>query len=66
MEKEKSTCLTPKRGAFPIPENVLADATPYKPKETDKSALRGDRPSSGSDSPEEFSKKPNCGSGDKG
>jgi hypothetical protein len=28
--KENNT-LHPKRGAFPTPRNVLADATPYKP-----------------------------------
>jgi hypothetical protein len=59
--KGKSTCSTPKRGAFPTPRNVLAGATPYKPEKPEKPGLASDQPSSGSDSPEESHEQPNRG-----
>jgi hypothetical protein len=31
MARENSDCSSPKRGAYPTPRNVLADAVPYKP-----------------------------------
>ena|ERR1035437_2377558 len=65
--KEKNT-LHPKRGAFPTPRNVLADATPYKPEQPDESGVTVEQPSSGSDTSgtaEEFRKQPNRGSGKK-
>jgi hypothetical protein len=51
MAKKDSTDSTPKRGAFPTPRNILADAKPFKPTNPDKSGLAGDRPSGGSYSP---------------
>jgi hypothetical protein len=50
MAKENSTRSTPKRGAFPTPRSVLADATPYEP---DQSGFAADQPRSESYSPEE-------------
>jgi hypothetical protein len=65
MAKRNSTSSTPKRGAFPTPRHVLADAKPYKPKKPEKSGLAGGQPSPGSDSPEEFREQPNRGSREK-
>jgi hypothetical protein len=65
MAKGDSTGRRPKRGAFPTPRNILADAKPFKPAEPDKSGLAGDRPSGGSDSQKER-EQPNRGSEKKG
>jgi len=66
MAKGNSSCSTPKRGAFPAPRNVLADATPYKPEEPDKSGVADDQPSSGANPKEESREQPDRGSGKKG
>ena len=50
MAKEDSGGSRPKRGAFPTPRNILADAKPFKPAEPDKSGLAGSRPSGGANS----------------
>jgi hypothetical protein len=36
MARETSDCPSPKRGAYPTPRNVLADAMPYKPDSSDQ------------------------------
>jgi hypothetical protein len=59
MAKGDST--GPKRGAFPTPRNILADAKPFKPPKPDKSAPGGGRPTEGSDSQEEFREQQNRG-----
>jgi len=57
---KKNNTLHPKRGAFPTPRNVLADATPYKPEQPEESGVTVEQPSS-----EEFRKQPNRGSAKK-
>jgi hypothetical protein len=51
MAKRDSTASAPKRGAFPTPRNILADAKPFKPTNPEKSSLTGDRPRGRSNSP---------------
>ena len=46
--KGNSKRSTPKRGAFPTPRNVLADATPYKLEKPDEAGVTGGEPNSGS------------------
>jgi len=57
------TDSTPKRGAYPTPKDVLANAKQYKPKKDDKSGAADDQSSSGSDPPEGSREPPNRGSG---
>lgn len=50
MAKGDSAGSRPKRGAFPVPRNILADAKPFKPAEPGKSGSAGGRPSRDSNS----------------
>ena len=59
MAKEDSTGRRPKRGAFPTPRNVLAEAKPFKPPKPDKSGPAGGHPSEGSNSQEESREQSN-------
>ncbi len=71
MARGNSDHPTPKRGAYPTPKNVLADATPYKPNNNDKlnkpdkPGSTGDQPNSKSDSAAESREKTDCASGEK-
>jgi len=58
MTKGKETSITPKRGAFPTPEDIMDAAKPYKPKKTDKSGPPGNESKSEPGSPEESRKQP--------
>lgn len=55
MASETSDCSSPKRGAYPTPRNVLADAVPYKPDSSEQHtkpnepALENDHPDAESD-----------------
>jgi hypothetical protein len=69
MTKSKSDRLTPKRGAIPTPRNVLADATPYKPSDSDEPNKPGpadDQPNSESDSAAKSPEKPGSPNSEKG
>ena len=67
MARGNSDCSSPKRGAYPTPRNVLADAVPYKPDSSDQHnkpndpGLASDQPDAESDSDAESREQPKSG-----
>jgi hypothetical protein len=50
MSNENSNRLTPKRGAFPTPKDILANSTPFRPDESTDPASIAEQPDAAPDS----------------